>query len=258
MLTAILIGLIGALGVLDYQFGSLYINRPIVLGPLVGLVLGDLTQGLIIGANLELFFMGAVSIGAYIPPDSIVGGVLATAFAISTGNGTEAAIALAMPIGLISLAVGNFLNVFNSVILRWTDKYAEAGKYNGIVATHWMIGLLNVMRRFLLVFCAFYLGVENMQGLIDSIPTVLIDGMDAAAGLLPALGFAMLMRMILNKQIIPYFFLGFILSAYLGMPVLGVAILGVIVILIQFGFLVPKAQREAMSSGTKEDEDDDF
>ena len=48
----------------------------------VGLVLGDLHQGLVIGASLELFFMGAVSIGAYVPPDTIVGGVLATAFAI--------------------------------------------------------------------------------------------------------------------------------------------------------------------------------
>ena len=256
MLTAILIGLIGALGVMDFQFGSLYINRPIVLGPLVGLVLGDVTQGLIIGANLELFFMGAVSIGAYIPPDSIVGGILATAFAISTGNSTEAAIALAMPIGLISLAVGNFLNVFNSVILRFTDRYAEEGKYGGIVATHWMIGMLNVLRRFLLVFFAFYLGVDKMQGLIDAIPTVLIDGMDAAAGLLPALGFAMLMRMILNKQIIPYFFLGFICAAYLGMPVLGVAILGLIIVVVQFGFLNPK--KETTASTIEEVDDDDF
>ena len=257
MLTAVLIGLIGALGVMDFQFGLLYINRPIVLGPLVGLVLGDVTQGLIIGANLELFFMGAVSIGAYIPPDSIVGGILATAFAISTGNSTEAAIALAMPIGLISLAVGNFLNVFNSVILRFTDKYAEEGKYGGIVATHWMIGILNVLRRFLLVFFAFYLGVDKMQGLIDAIPTVLIDGMDAAAGLLPALGFAMLMRMILNKQIIPYFFLGFICAAYLGMPVLGVAILGLIIVVVQFGFLNPKNET-ATASINEEVDDDDF
>lgn len=256
MLTAVLIGLIGALGVMDFQFGSLYINRPIVLGPLVGLVLGDVTQGLIIGANLELFFMGAVSIGAYIPPDSIVGGILATAFAISTGNSTEAAIALAMPIGLISLAVGNFLNVFNSVILRFTDKYAEEGKYGGIVATHWMIGMLNVLRRFLLVFFAFYLGVDKMQGLIDAIPTVLIDGMDAAAGLLPALGFAMLMRMILNKQIIPYFFLGFICAAYLGMPVLGVAILGLIIVVVQFGFLNPKKETTTASINEEVDDDD--
>lgn len=257
MLTAILLGLVGALGVMDFQMGSLYINRPIVLGPLVGLILGDLPSGLIIGANLELFFMGAVSIGAYVPPDSIVGGILATAFAISTGNGIEAAIALAMPIGLISLAVGNFLNIFNSIILRWTDNYAQKSNYQGIVATHWMIGLLNVMRRFLLVFLAYYLGVDNMQGWINMIPTVIIDGMDAAAGLLPALGFAMLMRMILNRQIIPYFFLGFLCSAYLGVPVLGVALLGIVIILVQFGFLNPKQPETAMANA-KEVDDDDF
>lgn len=200
--------------------------------------------------------MGAVSIGAYIPPDSIVGGVLATAFTISTGSGTEAALALAMPIGLISLAIGNFLNVFNSIILKWTDKYAESSKYNGIVLTHWLIGLLNTARRFFLIFFAFYFGVENMQTFIDAIPEVIINGMDAAAGLLPALGFAMLMRMILNKQIVPYFFLGFVLSAYVGMPVLGVAIIGVILVLVKFDFLSPKV---ALSNGTTQEvEDDDF
>ena len=98
MLQAILIGLVAALGVFGDQLGSLYINRPIILGPIVGLILGDVQQGVIIGATLELFFMGAVSIGAYIPPDVIVGGTLATAFAISMGSGTEAAIALAMPL----------------------------------------------------------------------------------------------------------------------------------------------------------------
>ena len=75
MVQACLIGLIASLGVFGDQLGSLYINRPIILAPLVGLVLGNLHQGLIIGASLELFFMGAVSIGAYVPPDTIVGGV---------------------------------------------------------------------------------------------------------------------------------------------------------------------------------------
>ena len=120
-----------------------------------------------------------------------------------------------------------------------------------------MIGLLNVMRRFLLVFLAYYLGVDNMQGWINMIPTVIIDGMDAAAGLLPALGFAMLMRMILNRQIIPYFFLGFLCSAYLGVPVLGVALLGIVIILVQFGFLNPKQPETAMANA-KEVDDDDF
>ena len=160
MVPACLIGLIASLGVFGDQLGSLYINRPIILAPLVGLVLGNLHQGLIIGASLELFFMGAVSIGAYVPPDTIVGGVLATAFAISMGKGIETAVTLAMPIALVSQAIGNFCNVFNSVILRFTDRYAMEGKYGGVVATHWLIGMITIVRRFLLVFFAFYLGSE--------------------------------------------------------------------------------------------------
>ena len=99
MLTqAILIGLIAAFGKFDFQLGTLYAFRPIVLCPLVGLVLGDLQSGLAIGASLELLFMGSISIGAYVPPDETIGGVLACAFAIQLGQSTEAAIALAMPI----------------------------------------------------------------------------------------------------------------------------------------------------------------
>ena len=132
--------------------------------------------------------MGAVSIGAYVPPDTIVGGVLATAFAISMGKGIETAVTLAMPIALVSQAIGNFCNVFNSVILRFTDRYAMEGKYGGVVATHWLIGMITIVRRFLLVFFAFYLGSEAVGSMINAIPAYVTDGMAAAAGLLPALG----------------------------------------------------------------------
>ena len=54
----------------------------------MGLVLGDLQSGLAIGASLELLFMGSISIGAYVPPDETIGGVLACAFAIQLGQST--------------------------------------------------------------------------------------------------------------------------------------------------------------------------
>ncbi len=251
---AILIGLIAALGAFDYQMGTLYLFRPIVLGPLVGIVLGDLQQGLIIGANLELFFMGAISVGAYVPPDVIVGGVLATAFAITIGEGGEAAIALALPIALLSLAVGNLTDALGPIILRIADKSAKKGEIKGVSFAHHLLGTINSLRRFLLVFFAFKVGVEKMEIFLNGVPDLLIDGMAAAAGLLPALGFAMLMRMILTRELKPYYFLGFVLSAYLEMPVLGVAILGLIIILVKFDFLSPKVAQETEGGMT----DDDF
>ena len=46
--------------------GFTMLNRPIVIGPLVGLFLGDLHTGVIIGASLEAVFMGVVNIARYI------------------------------------------------------------------------------------------------------------------------------------------------------------------------------------------------
>lgn len=43
--------------------GFTMLNRPIVIGPLVGLFLGDLHTGVIHGASLEAVFMGVVNIG---------------------------------------------------------------------------------------------------------------------------------------------------------------------------------------------------
>ena len=43
--------------------GFTMLNRPIVIGPLVGLFLGDLHTGVMIGASLEAVFMGVVNIG---------------------------------------------------------------------------------------------------------------------------------------------------------------------------------------------------
>ncbi|MBI5067066.1 MAG: PTS sugar transporter subunit IIC [Deltaproteobacteria bacterium] len=40
------------------------LSRPVILGPLCGLALGDLGAGLLLGAVLELLFLGAVSLGA--------------------------------------------------------------------------------------------------------------------------------------------------------------------------------------------------
>lgn len=43
--------------------GFTMLNRPIVIGPLVGLFLGDLSTGVTVGAALEAVFMGVVNIG---------------------------------------------------------------------------------------------------------------------------------------------------------------------------------------------------
>lgn len=80
LLQAILLGLVAMLGNAEYLFGTSLLSRPLVMGTLTGIVLGDVQTGVTLGATLELAFMGAFSIGASIPPEMISGTVLGTAF----------------------------------------------------------------------------------------------------------------------------------------------------------------------------------
>lgn len=257
LVQAILVGLIGAFGCLDYQLGTLYAFRPIVLCPLVGLALGDLVTGLTVGASLELLFMGSISIGAYVPPNETIGGVLSCAFAISLGQGTEAAIALAMPIAVLSLAIGNFINALMPVFVDVADRFAARGNLKGIYAVHWGIGLVGCLEYFLLCGGAFYLGVDAVQGILDWIPSFILDGFGVAANILPAMGFAMLGRLVITKQLVPFWFLGFLLSSYLGVPVLGIAALAVIIAIEKFN-LLGLGGTESVQVTTAGDDDDDF
>ena len=43
--------------------------------------------------------------------------------------------------------------------------------------------------------------------------------------LLPALGFAMLGKILISPKVAPYFLLGFLLAAYLNVPVLGLSLI---------------------------------
>ncbi len=252
---AVLVGLIGALGCLDYQLGTLYMFRPIVMCPLVGLALGDLQTGLAVGASLELLFMGSISIGAYVPPNETVGGVLACAFAISLGEGTEAAIALAMPIAVLSLAIGNLLQPIWPFFVDKADSFAKKGNLRGIYAVHWGIGLWGCVEYFLLCGGAFLLGVDAVQGILDWIPSFILDGFGVAANLLPAMGFAMLGRLVITKKLVPFYFLGFLLCSYMGVPVLGVAILAIIIGIEKFDLINMNAGSQIALEG---DDDEDF
>ena len=102
MLQGFLVALVATLIYMESRIGGQHmLDRPILIGPIVGLIMGDFTMGLIIGGNLELVWMGLVGIGTSTPPDVVVGSALATALAIKTGASYETTLALAIPIALL-------------------------------------------------------------------------------------------------------------------------------------------------------------
>lgn len=232
LLNYILITCIAMFGHLEDFLGTSLLSRPLVLGPLVGLVLGDVHQGVIIGATLELIFMGNIKVGAAIPPDVITGGVLGTAFAIMSGMGPAIALALAVPISILAEMVLSGLFVLRPLFNKNFNRYAEEGSYQKIERLHIFSGLLKPALMGLLTFLSLQLGSTIIKNFLDGIPVWVHSGLLVAGNMLPALGFALLMNLMFNKKVAPYFFLGFILSSYLKLPMIAIGGLGVIIALI--------------------------
>jgi fructoselysine and glucoselysine-specific PTS system IID component len=235
LLTYLLITLIIFFGHSEDLLGTTLLSRPLVLGPLVGLVLGDLQQGVIIGASLELIFMGNIKVGAAIPPDVVTGGVLGTAFAIISGKGTGIALALAIPISILAEMLLSALFVTRSVFNKLFDRYAEAGNWQGVERLHVASGFMKPLLMALVGWLALQLGAGAMKAFLDRIPDWVNTGLQVAGNLLPALGFALLMNLLFHKRVAPYFFLGFLLAAYLKLPVIAVGGLGVIIAVLVTG-----------------------
>src|SRR5580692_8809127 len=143
--------------------GTTLLSRPLVLGPLVGLVLGDLQQGIIIGASLELIFMGNIKVGAAIPPDVVTGGVLGTAFAITSGKGAAIALALAVPISILAEMLLSWLFVTRSVFNKAFARAAADGDWRRIQRLHILSGLLKPLLMGLVVLLSLRLGAGAMK-----------------------------------------------------------------------------------------------
>lgn len=255
MLQAFLLGCVAFIGKCDFATGTSMIQRPIVLGPLVGLILGDLQTGIVVGATLELAFLGQVSVGAYIPPNVIVGGVLGTAFAITTGKGAEIAFTMAFPIALLAQAIDNVIfSLVRPLMAKLADKYARQGNASAITVVHMATGFITCTVLFLITFLGFTLGSSQMEAVVNAIPAVITDGLSIACGLLPGIGFAMLAQMIMNREVVPFFFLGFVLSAYFGVPVVGIAIIGVIAVFLKIDF--KNNNHLAVAEGGYDDDED--
>ena len=65
---AILLGLVAMLGNAEYLLGTSCLSRPLVMGALTGIVMGDIPTGVTLGATLELAFMGSSRADLRAPP----------------------------------------------------------------------------------------------------------------------------------------------------------------------------------------------
>lgn len=246
LIKAILLGLVSVVGVIDSRWiGRQNIGRPLILSSLAGLVLGNLSQGIILGASLELISMGFVAIGAASPPNMQIGSVIATAFAIISHASTQTALAIALPIAVAA----EFLDILMRMIMAQfghsADKAIKQGKFKKAQHIHvyWAFAL-NATLYFLLIFITIYFGANSVKDIVDMIPKVITHGLTVAGNLLSALGFAMLLSTMLSKKLFLYFLFGFLIVAYSKLDLIGLTLFAVILAFIMDKVVYGRKEKE--------------
>ena len=180
-----------------------------------------------VGATLELVWLGAFPIGASNPPDMVSGSIIGTSYVILTGAEVASAVLLAVPVASLVQMVWDFLMMFAVPMLSAkADKYAEECNASGIDMMHYIAIIIQTIPLGLIVASGFYFGSPVIESVVNSIPQWLSSGLAYATGIIPAIGFAMIAIMIMNKQLVSFLFIGFFLAAYLNVPIIGIAGLG--------------------------------
>ncbi len=188
----------------------------------------------------------------------MTGGILGVAFAITSGAGTETALLLGLPIATLTLILKNiYLGMFIPMLSQKADGYAERADLRGIERMHLIAGFGLSLMLAAVVTVSFPVGSNAVKSLLDTIP-IYQTWAQRRHRHHPALGFAMLARLLINKKVAPYFFLGFVLMAYLKIPVTGIAILGAIVAVVMVNVTALNSPRITTEQGVSDDDEDDF
>jgi mannose/fructose/N-acetylgalactosamine-specific phosphotransferase system component IIC len=214
---------------IDGTLGWQTATRPIVLGTVTGLLCGDITTGIIMGASLEAVYMGISGIGGVVAADYRSGTAIGVGLTILSGIAIDEGIAIAVPIGALCVSLMPVTTAFANIMEGPLMKAAKEGnvkKYNRLM---WFQAIVvQHLIDTLVIFLCCYFGSEAVSVAFDVIPAWLLTGLTAAGNMLVVVGLCLTTQAIFSKYTIPFVLLGFVLSKYLGMPVMAIAIVGFI------------------------------
>lgn len=230
---------------------SLY--QPIVTGPIIGAILGDVNTGLVVGGTYQLMTIGNMPIGGAQPPNAVIGGILATVMACSLGMEPNVAVAAAIPFALLGqYGVTLFFTLRAPLMESFRAAAIKADTKQITVLTVISEAILGLI--FAVVVTLFFIAGQTAgQAVVDAIPAWVNSGLSAAGGMMRFVGFAILLKIMMNKDMWAFFLLGFALTCIVAaIPSLSSPML-LIMALIGFGIAYWDYQQQTELKGAVAD-----
>lgn len=209
---------LGGMTGISFPYGGIVLH-----GVVVGAIMGDVSAGLYLGGTYELMNIGLNALGGTALPNYNLGVIVGVAFGAVTN--VETGTAVGIVVATLSSALKVLTGMLGTFFLHKAQNLVEQKKLKK--AVRWIrIGLLPsiLMEGVIPLAILFLFGAAVVEVINNRIPDWLLTGFRNAGNMLPALGFATLLRSMKLKGNLQYLIIGFVLFAYLGVSALGVAL----------------------------------
>lgn len=204
--------------------------QPLPAGFIVGLLFGDVQTGALVGAAIQPMYLANFSVGGTVVADIGMAGIIPTAMVLAFDMPIEAAIAISVPFGLLGSQISTLQQIIIAYLIPSVDKAAEKLDRRGIVFHGmWVPLFVKFITTCPVVFALLYFGGAGVVDVIRSLPDWAMAGLRVISGVLPALGYAMIMTIIGRKELLPYFAAGFLFAAYTGLDAIAIVCAGMFV-----------------------------
>lgn len=224
LVKAIIIALWSGFCMLDQRGLHLGFRKPLLAGVVVGFILGNPLQGLMIAGSLELMWLGTNAIGAYQPPDVISGAIVGVAIGILSGEGEAAAVAVGITVAMLVQQLDMLVTTLNIFLVHKADEVAENGDFDKITSLHFLGGLNFFLSRAIPVFLCIYFGAPLIENILTVVPAWVLTGLGIASKIIPAVGLAMLLSMMLRKNMWIFFIIGFAFANFMQLSTVAIAL----------------------------------
>lgn len=231
-LQALLLALFGWMGsiyspVLIGGLGGWYtIGRPLVSGLIIGAILGDVKTGIIMGAAIQMLYIGLVTPGGTMPADVNFAAWIGIPLAMVAGAGKEYALALAVPLSSLGVLAVYGLCAINLFFVHKQDALVEAGKFDAAARIPIVGQITNFVLRFFPILLINYFGADLITQLVGAMPVQVTDILQIFANMLPLVGFMLLMRMICKRDVdLILFCVGFVFVSVMNLGMVAIVIL---------------------------------
>ena len=209
-------------------------HRPLIACTVIGLILGDLKTGIMLGGTLELIALGWMNVGAAQSPDSALASIISAILVIVAGQQSIATgIAITLPVAAAGQVLTVFARTITVVFQHAADKAAEEARFRTLDILHVSaLGVQALRVAIPALIVSLFVSADMVSNMLSAIPEFVTRGLQIAGGFIVVVGYAMVLRMMGVKYLMPFFFLGFLAGGYLDLSLLAFGGVGVIMALL--------------------------